>query len=1150
MRRHISIFAFLLGAFAATAQVASKQVVNGGYYAKEKGSNVSQSSIRMSVDGTWGRTSIELVEGQEATFRAFPESGFKVSQWGVPLRYPMSGTDAMQYAKYKWTDSTSETHVWSGKPADGDGYLAVNFDYIRFDITFDKNGADRGAQAMDPLTDWTIDTVKTQLPPCTFTRTGYEMVGWSNAVYWAAQKKAIPDGATVKGEDFWNDAVKNFDGKLIALWKTNTYSIAYDANDGVISKPGPTSADFGGVFEVVHPAKAGSQFKGWKVIEGLDPTTAKWGSTAEGVSSSISDANTLCRGNGDSTFFKSVSSATNGKVKLQAVWDSEGYTVTFDNQGADSGRGGISSMTVEYKVKPRDLEENEIPSKTGFDFLGYFETTAGQTMHWSEEGVYVKKSWPYTEGKTLYAGWNAHHYSISYAGLEDATGYPTSAAYGETFALARPAKTGYKFAGWNVSKGLESRDAKWGESSDLVNRSLDYEWTRIKPDDQNPDGTVYIKNLNTNDSAQVTLTANWVEVKYKATFEIAGANNNPTKEVEVTYDVGLPNVTTVPTYESGEIFRGYFTEPNGRGEKYWNANGTPAKEKWTVAGDLKLYECKTGFDYYITYDANGGEGSVPQQSCNSSNDVTLASGNELHRSGFRLCGWDFNKDHSSEECAFRPLQTVSASGLKVKKDGDTATLFAIWQDKHVRIAIDATGGTAYTNGVKVTSLTYVDGEEYGFLPTAEKPHYDFVGWFTQAEGGERILEDSIVDYESVKTLYAQWTPERYSVAFDGNGATNGDAMAVQEFAWDEEKSLSQNLYGRTGYTFDGWATNAVTMKKVFDDCQIVSNLVGMADATQTVFAVWHTNGYTVVFNPNGAGVKETMEPQNFFYDEAKPLSPNLFTRGEMWSFAGWSNAVGRVFADGETVSNLCADDGGRVNLFARWTSERGPLSEAMGCDNLKWISDLVWDRTQRENLDAWEVCTTNGFGGSCAQFVRAGSTLNLSTMHANIGTNGTLTFKWQPSGGSSRWLSVVVEGTKDPIEYYFNAEEGGNWSDAKVTIPEFADGGTGVQIKIMSDGGICFVDQMTWVPEGAHPEPGPADAVKISSAAVSDGKFVLSFPSDARFDYNLLTNANLLIDSWGVRGTLVGDGNILTFKPQISEDQPQLFYKVETIQRK
>ena len=92
---------------------------------------------------------------------------------------------------------------------------------------------------------------------------------------------------------------------------------------------------------------------------------------------------------------------------------------------------------------------------------------------------------------------------------------------------------------------------------------------------------------------------------------------------------------------------------------------------------------------------------------------------------------------------------------------------------------------------------------------------------------------------------------------------------------------------------------------------------------------------------------------------------------------------------------------------------------------------------------------------------------------------------------------------------------------------------------------------MTWVPEGAHPKPTDADKVTISSAAVSDGKFTLSFEFNEDFDYLLMTNANLLIDSWGVmeiEGTKTD--NILTFEPEIIEGQPQLFYRVDTIQKK
>ena len=88
---------------------------------------------------------------------------------------------------------------------------------------------------------------------------------------------------------------------------------------------------------------------------------------------------------------------------------------------------------------------------------------------------------------------------------------------------------------------------------------------------------------------------------------------------------------------------------------------------------------------------------------------------------------------------------------------------------------------------------------------------------------------------------------------------------------------------------------------------------------------------------------------------------------------------------------------------------------------------------------------------------------------------------------------------------------------------------------------------MTWTPGG--PVPGPTNAVEISSMEFLDGKFILRFKSDGDFDYNLLTNANLLIDSWGVMTHAVGTGGTMYFEPAILPGQPQLFYKVETIQK-
>ena len=1150
MRKRISFFTFLLCVFAAVGPLASLEasaatdirvttygIIRPGDETKTP--DVSNEATSY-FDPLCIQRKVFSFEGAFSVFVKTDTPGWRVLRW---LEQPSL---CLRPEEYKGNEiagrvasyTFDKAHIEKG----GDSFLVVEFEYVPLTVSFNPNG---GSGPMSPLTDKTVDS-EFDLPACKFVRAGYSMTGWTNDV-----ETAFDDGQkNVKGSAFWETATTNFSSVLYAKWKANDSTLSYDLDGGNWAGGSvPSSATFDKSFELRHPVKPGSTFSGWRVIAGLDPSTAKYGSSATAINSSIGSAETLCKGTGDSTFFINVSTAPDAAVKFQAVWQADGYTVTFDNQGADSGKGGISSMKVNYGVVPSNLKAAEIPFKTGFDFEGYFEGKNGTgEQQWNKRGAYqFPDGWPYTEGKTLYAGWKAHHYSISYEGLAEATGYPTSAAYGETFSLKNPEKTGHKFAGWNVTAGLASKDAKWGELPDQVTSSINSSWTDIKPDERNPDKTVYIKNLNTNDNAQVTLTANWVEVKYKATFEIAGVRYPPTTEVEVTYNGALPKVTVVPEYISGEIFRGYFTEPNGQGEQFWDKDGNPCPEGrvWPFDGDRMLYEYKTGFDYYITYDANGGEGSVPQQSCNSSNDVTLASGEELHRSGFRLCGWDFNKDISPEKCAFQISQTVSFSDLGVKAEHGTAALFAIWQDKHVRIAIDATGGTAYTNGVKVTELTYVDGEEYGFLPTAEKPHYVFAGWFTQAEGGDPVTEDSTVDFESANTLYAHWTPEKFFVAFDRNGATNADAMAVQAFNWNEEQALSANCYGRPGYVFGGWATNVVTMKKVFDDRQVVSNLVGIANATQTVYAVWHTNRYTVAFNPGGA--TGTMEDQSFVYDQPQALRNCTFDRGDpaLWSFVGWTNSAagGPLYTNQETVVNLTDKPDGRVELTAVWKSELSDLALAMGCDNLNWT-------TNADYQSVWEPGTVDFKGAeiSCALIYGGVAAMDSSA----ITTNGVLHFWWKATGAR---LSVLCLDKDRRTSWSKRLDDGYSydaWNEENIAVSlEDLKGDRAYLSFVHREDGTCYIAKMTWTPDGGGGEPTPGEAVSVTAADVEGNVFSLTIPTANGTDYGVWTNADLTVDSWGLMGEpRKGEGKPLEFKWTILPEFPQLFFRAHKVDYK
>lgn len=55
------------------------------------------------------------------------------------------------------------------------------------------------------------------------------------------------------------------------------------------------------------------------------------------------------------------------------------------------------------------------------------------------------------------------------------------------------------------------------------------------------------------------------------------------------------------------------------------------------------------------------------------------------------------------------------------------------------------------------------------------------------------------------TIYVNWTPNEYSVAFNANGGT-GTMSTETGFKYGTAKALTSNSFTRTGYTFSGWST--------------------------------------------------------------------------------------------------------------------------------------------------------------------------------------------------------------------------------------------------------------------------------------------------------------------------------------------------------
>ena len=210
--------------------------------------------------------------------------------------------------------------------------------------------------------------------------------------------------------------------------------------------------------------------------------------------------------------------------------------------------------------------------------------------------------------------------------------------------------------------------------------------------------------------------------------------------------------------------------------------------------------------------------------------------------------------------------------------------------------------------------------ENGFV----RPGWSFAGWATNATGravwqpGETIQLDLASRAGEIATLYAAWTGDPYTVAFDANAAAATGTMDPQTFFFGEAQSLRRNAFALPGHAFVGWATMPEGLA-VYEDGQSVVDLASVSQSVVTLHAKWSAVSFRVRFNANGGS--GAMSDQVFVYGTAQDLAANAFSfDGHV--FAGWATSPTglKVYDDRQSVSNLVATAGETMDLYAKWTA--------------------------------------------------------------------------------------------------------------------------------------------------------------------------------------------------------------------------------------
>ena len=315
------------------------------------------------------------------------------------------------------------------------------------------------------------------------------------------------------------------------------------------------------------------------------------------------------------------------------------------------------------------------------------------------------------------------------------------------------------------------------------------------------------------------------------------------------------------------------------------------------------------------------------------------------------------------------------------------------------VTFDPNGGTL-DEADKTRSL--MTGEPYGTLPVPSYEGYDFVGWYTEQNGGMKIESDTTVTVAGTQTLYAHWTEHEYTVTVVKIGMPEWGSVTPMSTKAKAGETVTLTATPTTGNQFlewvflnkpegGGWVNPVLTFTMPAEDLTI-----------QAKFTVKNYSiGYTTVGVAGGSAWYVRWGDRVFDY---LPKNPTY----QDWVFTGWKCGDVTVTEDmtygdlagSDTVSGIHIDAQWHQHKFNMWMNNTpGTLKSPAdcthnalhywmcSCDLIEYNDDHLYEepgtalghlwswtsngngthtRTcQRENCNATETDTCSGGTATC-----------------------------------------------------------------------------------------------------------------------------------------------------------------------------------------
>jgi len=867
--------------------------------------------------------------------------------------------------------TATATATFNGWATTADGEVAYSDQQSVSNFTADDGGT------VDLFANWTKSSITLPTP----TRTGYTFAGWysdaglsasigaAGASYtpsaditlyakWTAHTYAVRfngngnTGGSMDDQDFTYDKAQ----ELTANGFTRAYTVTYNYNEATGGNDNATAtatATFNGWATTADGVVAYSDqqsvsnftaddggtvnlFAYWTKNSITLPTPTRTGYTFGGWYSDA-ELSTSIGAAGDSY-------TPSADITLYAKWTAHTYAVRFNGNGNTGGSMDDQNFTYD---KAQELTANAF--------------TRAYTVTYNYNGATGGNDDPTATATATFNGWAttadgqvaySDQQSVSNLTADDGGTVDLFANWTKSsITLPTPTRTGYTFAGWysdaELSASIGAAGASYTPSADIT---LYAKWTAhtyaVRFNGNGNTGGSMDDQDFTYDKAQ-KLTANGFTRAYTVTFdynEATGGNDDATATATATFNGWATTADGEVAYSDQQSVSNLTADDGGTANLFanWTKNSitlpTPTRTGYTFGGwysdaglsasigaagaaytpsaDITLYAKWNIITYNISYDLAGGTVATANNTTYNIETATFTLNNPT-RTGYTFTGWTGSNGDT-------PQTKVVITQGNINDLHYTAN----WNIITYNIEYNLDGGTVAT----ANPTTYNIETATFTLNNPTRTGYTFAGW--TGSNGTTPQTEVVITQGNINALHyeAHWNIITYNIEYNLDGGTVATANPITYNV--ETVTFTLNNPTRTGYTFAGWTgSNGDTPQT-----KVVINQ-GNINALHYE-AHWTAHQYAVHFNGNG-NTGGSMDNQTFTYNKAQKLTANAFTRAytvtynyngatggnddatatATATFNGWATtAYGEVaYSDQQSVSNLTADDGGTVNLFANWT---------------------------------------------------------------------------------------------------------------------------------------------------------------------------------------------------------------------------------------